>query len=332
MVRKKKLTKNQKKQRIQISLTTLLVGVAFLMGLFFGDNPYNTDYFLNKWQSITDELSETFSKLNNASSGESSTASEGTIRFFDVGQGSATLMQASDGTNILIDTGRYDDSDQRILGYLDQYIGTGGKIDLLIFTHNDADHIGNGDLVLDYFQVEEVWMNGVDHTTKVYEDVLDAISESNALYYEPKAQEIKNVGPFRIEVLSPSKTDVTDDQNEESIVTRTTLNEVSIMISGDVSSDIEKRLIKQNQVLNSDILLIGHHGSRDSSSSEWLSATDPKVGIVQNGKDNTYGHPHKETLLRIKNQGIPLYNTVDSGTVTVNIDETDELKIYTEKE
>lgn len=332
MARNKKLTKKQKKQRIQITLTTLLVGVAFLMGLFFGDNPYNTGYFLNKWQAVTNELTKTFSILNQESSSESSNVSEGTVRFFDVGQGSATLMQASDGTNILIDTGRYDDSNQRILGYLDQYIGTGGTIDLLIFTHNDADHIGNGDLILDYYQVEEVWMNGVDHTTKVYEDVLDAISESNALYYEPKAQEIKNVGPFRIEVLNPSKTDVTDDQNEESIVTRTTLNETSIMISGDVSSDVERRLIKQNQVLNSDIVLIGHHGSRDSSSSEWLSATDPRVGIVQAGKDNTYGHPHKETLLRIKNQGIPLYNSVDNGTITVNIDETDELDIQTEKE
>lgn len=332
MVRKKKLTKNQKKQRIQLSLTTLLVGVAFLMGLFFGDNPYNTDYFVNKWQAITDELTMTFSKLNHGSSGESSSASEGTIRFFDVGQGSATLMQASDGTNILIDTGRYDDSAQRILGYLDQYIGTGGTIDLLIFTHNDADHIGNGDLVLDYFQVEEVWMNGVDHTTKVYEDVLDAISESNALYYEPKAQEIKNVGPFRIEVLNPSKTDGTDDQNEESIVTRTILNETSILISGDVSSNVERKLIKENQTLNSDVLLIGHHGSRDSNSNEWLSAIDPKVGIVQAGKDNTYGHPHKETLLRMKNLGIPLYNTVDNGTVTINIDKTDELNINPEKE
>ncbi|GEQ33121.1 ComEC/Rec2 family competence protein [Marinilactibacillus psychrotolerans] len=330
MVRKKKLTKKQKQQRLQIVLTTLLLGVAFLMGLFFGDNPYDVKYFSKRAQEITDDVTSVFSELNHRIVGEEKSA-EGTIRFFDVGQGSATLMQASDGTNILIDTGRYDDPDKRIIKYLDQYIGTGGTIDLLIFTHNDADHIGNGDLVLDYYNVKEVWMNGVDHTTVIYEDVLDAIEKSGALYYEPKAQEEKTVGPFKIEVFSPFKKAVTEDQNEESIVTRITLNGIRTMVTGDVSSKVETRLMEQHFDLVADILLVGHHGSKESTSNEWLNAVNPQIAIVQAGANNSYGHPHKETLARLKKQGVPLYNTIKNGTISIQVNESDKMDIELEK-
>ncbi|API89123.1 MBL fold metallo-hydrolase [Marinilactibacillus sp. 15R] len=330
MVRKKKLTKKQKQQRIQLVFTTLLLGVAFLMGLFFGDDSYNIDYFSRKFENMRTDVASVFSNLGSQTTGKVQDI-EGTIHFFDVGQGSSTLMQANDGTNILIDTGRYDDPDKKIIKYLDQYIGTGGTIDLLIFTHNDADHIGNGDLVLDYYKVNEVWMNGVDHTTKIYEDVLDAIEESDTLYHEPKANEEKIVGPFKVEVFSPFKTAETDDQNEESIVTRTTLDGVRTTITGDVSSNVENRLIKQYYDLKTDILLIGHHGSHDSTSNEWLDATNPRVGVIQAGADNTYGHPHEETLERIEQNDIPLYNTINNGTITVKLNGSDKLDIEVEK-
>ncbi|MFC6464609.1 ComEC/Rec2 family competence protein [Marinilactibacillus sp. GCM10026970] len=315
MVRKKKMTKKQKQQRIQVSVTAFLIALAFFIGLFFGDNPYDADYFTDKWQELTREWSTYLPRF------EPESSSNGTIRFFDVGQGSSTLYQSEDGTNIVIDTGRYDDSDKRIVSYLDKYIGTGGKIDLLIFTHNDADHIGNGDLVLEYFQVDEVWMNGVDHTTRVYEKLLDAISESDANYYEPNAGETKDIGPFKIEVLNPQESNRTTDHNEESIMTRTTISGTSIMNSGDASSTVEKQIVKQYSNLKADVMLVGHHGSKDSNSTEWLSAVDPEVAIIQAGLNNSYGHPHEETLERINHQGISLYSTMDEGTVTVTVEE-----------
>ncbi|WP_225744359.1 ComEC/Rec2 family competence protein [Marinilactibacillus sp. Marseille-P9653] len=325
MVRKKKMTKKQKQQRIQVSVTAFLIALAFFIGLFFGDNPYDANYFADKWQELTREWAMYIP------SSEPESSSNGTIRFFDVGQGSSTLYQSEDGTNIVIDTGRYDDSDKRIVSYLDKYIGTGGKIDLLIFTHNDADHIGNGDLVLEYFQVDEVWMNGVDHTTRVYEKLLDAISESDANYYEPKAGETKDIGPFKIEVLNPQEDNRTTDHNEESIVTRTTISKTSVMNSGDASSTVEKQIVEQYRNLKAEVMLIGHHGSKDSNSTEWLNAVDPKVAIIQAGLNNSYGHPHKETLERINHQGIPLYSTMEEGTVTIAVEEDGTFSINKEQ-
>ncbi|WP_208558821.1 ComEC/Rec2 family competence protein [Marinilactibacillus kalidii] len=327
MAKRKKWTKKQKEQRLKLTITGLLVIVSFLIGLFFGDNPYDAAFFTRKWESLTNDWGTTFSSTNPNNVADS----DGTVYFFDVGQGSSTLYQAADGTTVLIDTGRYDDKDKRIVSYLDRYIGTGGKIDLLIFTHNDADHIGNGDLVLDYYQVEEVWMNGVDQTTRVYENVLDAIEKSNAIYYEPKAGEMREVGPFKVEVFNPETSSKTGDHNEESIVTRTTLSNVSVVNSGDVSEKFENQIIDNYGSLQAEILLVGHHGSRDSNSKEWLSTIDPEAAVVQAGEDNPYGHPHKETLERINEQSIPLYSTIEDGTITVMIQKDGQYSITTDK-
>lgn len=317
----------EKRRRTMIG--TLLISVAFLLGMIFGDSEFGFDSisgFIQETRNTFERWSDGWSRPSASESTDSAT-----IHVFDVGQGAATLFQAED-TAILIDTGRFDDSEQRIMSYLDQHVGIGNKIDLLIFTHNDADHIGNGDLVLEYYNVDEVWMNGMDHTSRTYERVLDAMLEADVEYSEPKAGEEFEVGPFWIEVLHPLPDEVMRDQNEESIVTRITVNDFSFMSSGDVSYDIEESMIEYSKDFTSEVFLVGHHGSRHSTGLNWIEALDPEAAIYQAAEENSYGHPHDEVLTRLYEANVPVFGTAEHGTITITIDDQGDYSLDTEFE
>ncbi|AGY81346.1 ComEC/Rec2 family competence protein [Carnobacterium inhibens] len=326
--RKKKMTKKQKEQRTKLISTGIILLFVFSIGLFLGENK-NSELSLK--ERITIFMEETADFFNSEDPEPTETENqETTISFLDANQGSATLIQSKDGTNILIDSGRYEDKDKKIIQQLDQYVGTGGKIDLLIFTHNDSDHIGYGDLILNYYNVKEVWMNGNDATSKIYERVLDAIDESNALYAEPKAGEKHQVGPFKIDVLNP--TDPSDnDQNDDSIVTKITVNQVSGLFSGDASQSIEKAIIDTGVDLAADFILMGHHGSDTSTSEEWIQASQPDLALFSAGANNSYGHPGKDAIGRLRKYNIPVYGTIENGTITLVIHEDGTYTIKTEK-
>jgi len=313
---KKKLTKKQKRRRINLLAGIIIAVFGFALGLFFGDYSFSLPNRINQW---TNSVTGWFSSFNKPST--EITVGSAKIHLLDVGQGSSTLLRSSDGTNILIDSGRYDDENQRIISYLDEYIGIGGTIDLVIFTHNHTDHIGHGDLIFDYYDVEQVWMNGLDATTATYENVIDAIMESEAEYEEPKAGDDIEIGPFFIETLHPQPDEQLEDQNDESIVTRITVNGVSMVTSGDASYSVEDEIIQNNNQLTSEILIAGHHGSSDSTSKEWLNAVDPEVAVYQAGLNNQYGHPHDELMHRIEEKGIPVYGTAENGEITFSINE-----------
>jgi len=325
--KKRKLTKKQRELRKKLYWSLLAVLIVFVFGYTIGKNGIDKE----KWQETIDSwetrMTEWWNQNKKENTAEPSPAS---IRFLDVGQGSATLLQSKDGTTILIDTGRYDDKEKRILQYLDRYVGTGGKIDLLIFTHNDADHIGFGDQILSYYHVKEVWMNGIDATTKVYERVLDAVSDSGAVYAEPKAGEEKQIGPFHLQVLNPVP-DFTSDQNDNSISAKIEVNNTALMVTGDAASVVEKNILKKNRSLESTFLLLGHHGSKYSSSSEWIRAVHPDIAIYSAGEQNVYGHPSPEMLDRVAAFQIPVYGTDKNGTISILIDESGSYHVETEK-
>lgn len=328
MTRKRNTSKVKKSH--SMLKTTLLISVAFLLGMAVERSPVSIDDVRTQIEEIHRAIRQWGNK--NVSSGKSSEQS-GEILFFDVGQGAATLLKSEDGSTILIDTGRYNDSSNRIIHYLNEEIGVGGNIDLLIFTHNDADHIGNGDLVLEYFQVDEVWMNGMDSASQVYADVLDVILESTAVYVEPKRGHREVVGDFTIDVLHPVKDETQSNQNDESITTRISLGHMTLMQSGDISTSIENSIVESNyNSISSEILLLGHHGSNTSTSNEWIEAVNPQIAVYQASANNSYGHPHQEVLERLEAYGIPAYGTDKDGTIRVLVDKEGELTIATEEE
>lgn len=328
--KKKKLTKKQQKQRTQLTLMSFIILFSFVFGLALGKSDNSGYSLLEKLEQFKEEFVHVFQTDNQYPKGETVLKGTSQFHFLDVGQGSATLLQSEDGTNILIDTGRYEDKDKKILTYLDRYIGTGGKIDLLIFTHNDSDHIGYGDLVLQYYDVKEVWMNGYDATSKIYERVLDAISDSNARYAEPKSGEEHQVGPFLFEILNPTMVSK-NNPNDDSIVAKITFANFSGLFSGDASSRVEKEIIESGADLKATLLLMGHHGSKSSTSEEWIKAIEPQISVYSAGESNSYGHPNKETLERLNHQSIPIYGTIEDGTITVNVDSKGTYSVVTEK-
>lgn len=330
MARKRRLTKKQKRMRLGF----LLVIVSFLLGVFVGYSTRTGESIWNHFQQQVNQashsLNEQLSEIQRRTL--SPQKKEDQIHILDVGQGSAVLLQAKSGENILIDSGRHDDSDKRMISYLDQMIGTGGTIDLAIFTHTDSDHIGHADLIFDYYDVKEVWSNGKDNTTQIYFDFLTAIKHSGAKYVEPKAGEKRQLGDFTIDVLHPVAGQSYKDQNEASIIGRIQLNDLSFMFSGDASYSIEDQVIESATVpLKSDLLLVGHHGSKYSTGRNWLKAVQPDVAFFQAGKDNMYGHPHSQLKKRLKEAGIPLYGTIDLGTISIYIDDEGQVNVETEK-
>ncbi|SHE36876.1 Metal-dependent hydrolase, beta-lactamase superfamily II [Atopostipes suicloacalis DSM 15692] len=333
MAKRKRLTKKQRERRNRWVLGGLIAFFIFIGGYLTGRQDIDL-------RGIQAKLDETFVQLEeqiknrtqpSKKSDVSGAGGTGQIHLFDVGQGSSTLYIASDGTSVLVDTGRYDDSEKRIISYLDQYIGLGEKIDLLVFSHNDSDHIGHGDLVLEYFDVQEVWMNGMDHTSKVYADLLDTLLEQDVEYVEPKAGERFNRGAFDLQILHPAPDSPQKDPNDESIIMRMVFDNLSVMTSGDASIPREKDVIKRNFHLKSDLLILGHHGAKNSSGEQWLEAVQPKMAFYQAGVNNSYGHPSPETLERLAAENIPVYGTDEFGTISLYIDEAGEITMETEK-
>lgn len=334
MAKRKRLTKKERERRNKGLLGLFVVLLIFLGGYVAGRRDITLSQIKDRLDEATINIERQISDFElPARDRDDMPAHENTsqIHILDVGQGSSTLFISQEGTSILVDTGRFDDSEKRIISYLDSLIGLGGKIDLLIFTHNDADHIGHGDLVLDYYDVQEVWMNGVDSTSKVYENVLDAILKSDAAYAEPKAGEVFNRGGFEIEVLHPGKDSPQKNANDESIVTRISFDGISFMTSGDTSIPRENEIIERSGKIKSDMMMLGHHGAANSTGEKWVQAVKPTLAFYQAGVGNSYGHPTAEALERVKAANIPVYGTDELGTISIYIGEDGEVNVETER-
>ncbi|WP_051237691.1 ComEC/Rec2 family competence protein [Lacticigenium naphthae] len=324
---KKRKTKKQKQQRNQLIGFVLTLIFTFLFGLSVGKGNGLSNISKN-----IEEIKERFSQQFQESTGKEENSDIVSVHFFDVGQGSSSLLQSEDGTTILIDTGRYEDKDKKILQYLDKYIGTGGTIDLLIFSHNDADHIGYGDLILDYYDVKEVWMNGVDSTSQIYGKILDGLLANESIeYLEPKRGEKFKKGPFDITVLNPSNV-VSNNQNEASIVTNITVNDTNILFPGDLSTSGEIEIFNSYPSLKSEVVLLGHHGSETSTDEVFLNKINPKIAIYSAGQNNSYNHPSPSVLNLLEKKNIPYYGTDEYGEIILKINSTAEIFIEVENE
>jgi beta-lactamase superfamily II metal-dependent hydrolase len=329
---RKKLTKKQKRNRLYGLIALILIIIGFAAGYFFGIAKDSNTSFSDTAQHFIQKIEEKFREQPEQSNGPAPVNSPVQIHLLDVGQGQAILLQAQDNTNILIDTGPYNDSDRKILQYLDYYIGAGGTLDLVILTHNDSDHIGFFDVILEYYNVEEVWMNGIDSASQIYEDVLDALGASTANYKEPKAGHVSELGPFLIEVLWPHPAFDSADQNENSIVTRISVNGLALLQTGDIGMETENQMLAYFPEIPATFQVMGHHGSKYSTGYPLIEAVRPEIALYSASENNQYGHPHQESLNRLGEYGIPIYGTAETGNITINIDESGNYTLIQEEE
>lgn len=235
------------------------------------------------------------------------------VHFLDVGQGDAVLLQGEDFT-ILVDAGRHDRSD--VVPHLKRV--NVETIDLFIGTHPHADHIGQCAPVLREFPVVEVWMSGDEHSTLTFERCLDAILQTDAGYREPRAGDVFQVGSARIEIVHPDE--LTGSFNNNSLVVRLVYGDVAFLLAGDAEAEAEGAILRRGHELTAQVLKLGHHGSRTSSTTEFLQAIQPDIAVYSAGRNNSYGHPHAETLHATAALGIPVYGTDVFGTIRVTTD------------
>lgn len=239
------------------------------------------------------------------------------VHFIDVGQADCILIQA-EGENMLIDAGNNEDSNT-VVSYLEE-CGV-SSLTYVIGTHPHEDHIGSLDTVIQTFFIGEVFLPDVVHTTQTYEDVLQAIQEKGLSITEPVAGTSYSLGDATFTIVAPNE-DYGDDFNNWSIGIRLVHGDNTFLFCGDAEQEAEEDMCNNGLDLSADVLKVSHHGSNTATSDEFLKAVSPTYAVIMCGKDNSYGHPHQETLQKLENTGITVYRTDIDGTIQMISDGT----------
>jgi len=247
------------------------------------------------------------------------------VHFLDVGQGDSILIQTPRRSeNILIDGGPRDAGD-KVVRYLQEH-GV-KKIDLLIATHPHEDHIGGLVKVLEAFPVKQIIDSGKKHTSHTYEKYLQLIVDKNIPLDVAPGQKINLVNGAQLDILGPMRYDY-EDLNNYSVVSKLTYGKISFLFTGDMEKEAERDL--RDKDLKANVLKIGHHGSRSSTSAHFLKQVAPKVAVISLGQGNDYGHPHAITLKKLAKIKAEIYRTDQKGTITVTTD-GNNFEVTTEK-
>lgn len=245
----------------------------------------------------------------------------------DVGQGDALFLESEKGTSILVDGGSSDISGvgtYRILPFLKSQ-GV-KRLDYAVITHMDADHYSGIEEILEKsaepgeMKVGCLLLSRQSSEEKKGEELIRLAKEAGTTVRILKKGMCIRDRALELTCLYPEKGMESMDKNENSVVLKAVFGEVSILLTGDLREEGERKLLESGENLDCDILKAGHHGSRTSTTEEWLQAVSPKLTLISCGQENSYGHPHKETLERLKNAGSSVLTTADYGAITVRSD------------
>lgn len=246
---------------------------------------------------------------DNSSQTKQTTSQQGELQvyFLDVGQADSILIK-SNNEYMLIDGGNNNDG-PLLVKY---FQGLGIKeFKYIVGTHPHEDHIGGLDDVIKNFTIDNIYIPDAMTTTKTFEDLLDSIDEKNLTYKVPKINSTFPLGNANLKVIYTG-TD-TSDLNNTSIVLKLTYQDISILLTGDSTSETEKKIL--NKDINSTVLKVGHHGSKYSSTESFLKKVNPKYAIISVGKNNIYNHPATTTINKLEKLNTKIYRTDQDGTI-----------------
>lgn len=236
------------------------------------------------------------------------------VHFIDVGQGDATLITCG-GHAMLIDAGD-DTKGTAIQNYLQkQKIN---KLDYLILTHPDADHIGGAPVVITKFNIAKVFVSNFEKDNETYRKLIQALDEKQIKSLTPKVNSTYTLGSANITILAPGKE--YDNPNDASIALLLKNGSRSFLFTGDAGEEAEKDILKTNIDISADVYKVGHHGSKYSTSKDFFEAVDPSYAVISCGADNSYGHPHAQTLNTLRAGGVNVYRTDEEGTIIASTD------------
>lgn len=232
------------------------------------------------------------------------------VHFVDVGQGAAQVIIAPNKKVMVIDGGNNDDEDLMVSYLTDLGIK---KIDILVGTHPDADHIGGIDAVINAFDIGKIYMPKVQSNTITFESVLTAIQNKGLAVSTAKSGLVLDLdSSISAKMIAPLAE--SSDKNEMSAIVRLQFGSQSFLLTGDAGVSTEADLISAGETLQSTVLLVGHHGSEHSTSDAFLKAVQPRYAVIQVGK-NSYGHPKEVVLSKLANTNAEIFRNDTEGTI-----------------
>ena len=316
----KRTSQSSKKQR-KVLFSLLILVVAAVIALSQGGKLSDLPDFLFGDGELPTSRPSSSQNISGENGDISANEEDLKVYFLKVGQADCTVATLPNGETMVIDAGNNSDG-KKIVAFL-QELGV-KKIDYLIGTHPHEDHIGGLDDLIEGFSIGKVYLPRVADdmvpTTKTYTEVLEAVVDKGKKVTTGKAgMTILQEDGITISFLAPTAKEY-GDLNSYSIVVRLTYGERSFLFMGDAEIDSEELILDSGADVRADILKLGHHGSSTSSSKEFLDAVNPVTVMISCGKDNDYGHPHREILQMIKERKLRSYRTDTDGTVCVTCD------------
>ncbi len=239
------------------------------------------------------------------------------VIFFDVGQGDATFIQTYSGHRILIDGG----PGSVVLEKLGNEMPFWDRsIDLVILTHPHYDHLSGLVEVIKNYQVKNVLWTGVLMDTVIFGKWEKILEEKQIPVYTAQAGQRIYAGSVLFEIIYPFENlknrEIREGDNT-SVVVKLSFGKNSFLFTGDAFQEVEIELVEAEIDLNSNVLQVGHHGSRTSSAPNFIEQVLPEIAVISAGRDNRYGHPHPETLETLALYGITVLSTTEHGDIKI---------------
>ncbi len=237
------------------------------------------------------------------------------VSFLNVGQGDAVFIEAPNGNQLLYDAGPPTGA---VLRELSKEMSFWDRsIDVAMFSHPDMDHIGGLIDVFNQYHVDLTLEPGASSTNGVWEEAEKIITAKHIGHLIARKGMIISLGDgVYADILYPDHDVTNSETNSASIVMRIRYGDTAVLVSGDLPSNLEEyEVAVYGESLHAQVLKLGHHGSRTSSSEAWLRAVAPDVAVISAGLNNRYGHPHKEVLALLEKLHIPHLVTFKEGTI-----------------
>ena len=232
-----------------------------------------------------------------------------TIHYIDVGQADSALVTC-DGHSMLIDGGNVDDSN---LVYSVLQRETEEHLDYIVGTHAHEDHIGGLSGAFEADTADVTFCPVTEYDSKAFRNFEARSDERGSGITVPTVGDTFTLGEASVTVVGVNS--VPEDTNNTSIVIRIVYGDTSFLFTGDAEQETEEKILESGQDIESTVLKVGHHGSSTSTSQAFLDAVNPAYAIISCGKDNSYGHPHSETLAKLASAGVEVFRTDELGDI-----------------
>jgi competence protein ComEC len=241
------------------------------------------------------------------------------VSFLDIGQGDAIFVETPSHKHLLLDGG----PNKKVLTEIGKLMPFGTKrIDIMIESHPDKDHIGGLPEVVSRYDVGVFLEPGVESENSIDDELHKRFTDKSVQTLLARRGQVINFGDgVKLIILFPNQDVSKWETNDASIVAKLVYGEESFLLTGDSTMKAENILMSlDKKILNSEVLKAGHHGSKTSTSLAYAQAVSPTYAIISAGKDNSYGHPHQVTLDTLNKIGAQILSTIDLGTITFETD------------